>query len=643
MFAVSTLPAALLLGRLLFRPLSVPHVLLAAVAERFKAALRPGLILIAVYFGFTNRWHLEPFPAKGSVGHFVGDSLAAVVFSVWIGFGVLLASGFTTVAKDVSDKPEYRRVRGFLLWDAAVGSFIVVTLTRIYAGPMDSFGLAIATAVALSRIRFHLGHLARVRRYYAPVASDCSVPTDSTSPYLLHLSDLHLTATGAKRTEGGASGNANLAWLGAHLAHNRQPKYLMITGDVVDTGRTPEWSQAIGPLRTLRERGIRVLICPGNHDLATAYDDSGYLFLRQGALNRKPYVNASTLVSYLELAVTLEPELCAENELLSDILEREVEPARKIAKQWQRAADVALGRLTAKPSKTPPDAAREGQPHDLWNLRKADQLTASALLDPLIDQAMEYFSPPDFLSGQAARERWMREFTHRPRCAFNPIDIGVRWGRLWTQVFPLHLFVERDEIEFFVVNSVAPDPGALASAFGRLTAEQISRLERGLTATRAKVAVILMHHPICGWQDEPRDRHRRFGVDIQRWGLLAHDVKESEQLVEILNSNTNGTRKQTLLCVGHRHGLSRAGPVRLYFDDPVVETGAWVLESAALPDVSSIGPRCGDRVSDLIVCMREASGLLRPCRMPFSAMARASQGEGERGQPELHGFLRILR
>jgi hypothetical protein len=124
----------------------------------------------------------------------------------------------------------------------------------------------------------------------------------------------------------------------------------------------------------------------------------------------------------------------------------------------------------------------------------------------------------------------------------------------------------------------------------------------------------------------PKDRHRRFGVDIQRWGLLAHDVKESEQLVEILNSNTNGTRKQTLLCVGHRHGLSRAGPVRLYFDDPVVETGAWVLESAALPDVSSVDPRCGDRVSDLIVCMHEASGLLRPCRMPFSAMAQTSQG-----------------
>jgi len=93
-------------------------------------------------------------------------------------------------------------------------------------------------------------------------------------------------------------------------------------------------------------------------------------------------------------------------------------------------------------------------------------------------------------------------------------DIGVRWSRLWTQVFPLHVFVERDEIEFFVVNSVAPDPGALASAFGRLTGEQIGRLERGLIATRAKVAVILMRHPICGWEDEPKDRHRRFDVDI---------------------------------------------------------------------------------------------------------------------------------
>jgi hypothetical protein len=366
---------------------------------------------------------------------------------------------------------------------------------------------------------------------------------------------------------------------------------------------------------------MRVLICPGNHDLATAYDDTGYFFVRAGAFNRPPLVNASKLVSYLEMAVNFEPELRCEDAPLADILKREVQPARKIAEEWQTAADFAFERLAAGSSTKPPKVQRQGQPCDLLALQQVDPSKASALLNPLIDQAMEFFSPPEFLSGPAAREQWMKDFTHRPQCSFNPIHTGLRWSRLWTQVFPLHLYVEQDEIEFFLVNSVAPDSGALGSAFGRLTTEQVNRLRRCLLATRAKLVVILMHHPICGWEEEQKDKHSRFGVDVQRWGLLAHDASESQQLVEILNSNTNGIRKQALLCVGHRHGWSRIGRPRQYAGDPVVESAAWILESAALPNVSIDG-KSGDRASDIIVCEREESGLLRPSRMPFSALAQ---------------------
>jgi len=620
MFAVTGLPALLLLGRQLFRPLSVPFVLLLAVAERFKARFRPGLLFIAVYFICTNARHLEPFPASGSVDHFVGDCLAASLFSLWVGFGVLLASGYITVSKDIVDKPEYKRLTGFFLWDSALGSMIIIAITKIYAGPSDWFGLTVGAVIAISHIRFNLGFIAKVRRYYSPVASDCSVAMELTSPYILHLSDLHLTATGAKRTEGGASGNDNLAWLTGNLVQSRRPKYLIITGDIVDTGSPLEWSQAGGILETLKEQGMRVLTCPGNHDLATAYDDIGYFFVRAGAINRQPLVNGSKLVAYLEMAVKLEPELRYEDTPLADILKREVQPAREIAEEWQKAADSAHERLTALSSTSPTKPKRKGQPSDLLALQRVDWPLASAFLNPLVERAMEYFSPPEFLSGSAARERWVRDFTQRSSCAFSLIETAVRWSRLWTQVFPLRLYAEQEEIEFFIVNSVAPDSGALGSAFGRLASEQINRLKRYLLSTKAKVAVILMHNPICGWDEETKDRHSRFRVDVQRWGLLAHDANECQQLVEIMNSNSNETLRQILLCVGHRHGSSRIGRPRQYANDPILESSGWILESAALPDLS-ISPR-SDRTSDLIVCDREKSGLLQPARMSFSALAQ---------------------
>src|SRR5205085_4123774 len=164
---------------------------------------------------------------------------------------------------------------------------------------------------------------------------------------------------------------------------------------------------------------------------------------------------------------------------------------------------------------------------------------------------------------------------------------AVRWIQLWSDAFPLKL--KTPEAEFLIVNSVRPEPGLLGSAFGQLGDEQLGRLRKAASVTDAALLVVLMHHTICRWQQEPTDATRALKVPVERWGTLGHHSAESEALATIFEDVPPPSCRRVLLCSGHRHAITRAGPWKGNTDrEAPLQPRLWFLESDALFHESEI-------------------------------------------------------
>ena len=91
-------------------------------------------------------------------------------------------------------------------------------------------------------------------------------------PLFVHLSDPHFVGAGRQETfQHLPRDPVALASLTEGILRIK-PTYLLVTGDVTDTGSEPEWQQAeailFGPAR---KEGIAVIVAPGNHDLQPAF------------------------------------------------------------------------------------------------------------------------------------------------------------------------------------------------------------------------------------------------------------------------------------------------------------------------------------------------------------------------------------
>jgi UDP-2,3-diacylglucosamine pyrophosphatase LpxH len=63
---------------------------------------------------------------------------------------------------------------------------------------------------------------------------------------------------------------------------------LAVIGDTIDHALDEEWSEAIAMLDSLHRSGTRVVLAPGNHDLAIAYDPvKAFPFLRSNTPYRR--------------------------------------------------------------------------------------------------------------------------------------------------------------------------------------------------------------------------------------------------------------------------------------------------------------------------------------------------------------------
>jgi hypothetical protein len=249
-----------------------------------------------------------------------------------------------------------------------------------------------------------------------------------------------------------------------------------------------------------------------------------------------------------------------------------------------------------------------------------DQAGGERALQKILEPTVELFNLPQLGLGNDVTPA-LREFLLTANaCKVDPFLLSFRWRHLWRGLFPLWLEVDDGALKFIIVNSVSPNAGLLGSATGLLDEEQVSRLREMMKRAASRQVVVLMHHAICRWEQNPGDT--RSMVPLQRWGLLSHDSNESQAIIEILEKEASGLVENVLLCVGHRHDIARAGPV---FVGTNLGTDGWsqrlqVLESPSLPKIelqdSHISPS-----SYLLACRRSSNAKLVPYRTALISFA----------------------
>src|SRR5439155_15791368 len=142
-----------------------------------------------------------------------------------------------------------------------------------WPGPFALLGMAIAVG---SSVVIHLNGFrltAIIRRARSPRATAIEDLAQVEHPYAVLVSDAHITLAGRKLVQGGEGGNAQLEFLASRCVEHpaTAPKFLLVTGDVIDRGLAEEWQLVLPTLKLVMQAGVRVVIAPGNHDLATAY------------------------------------------------------------------------------------------------------------------------------------------------------------------------------------------------------------------------------------------------------------------------------------------------------------------------------------------------------------------------------------
>jgi hypothetical protein len=553
----------------------VLNSVLAAADERLRMVIaRPIIflpILVALYWVLLSGHGGDlVFPEPDSEARRWGSIIAILLFYLWQYVGTAYTGGIGVLSVGLNKGADVEAAMRLERWFAAFIGLGPLASALYWPGPCASLGMTIALGTSLIMHLFTLRLVATIRRARSPRARETKNLAHADRLYLLHLSDLHITLSGRQRTEGGHGGNAQFASLTKRLTEGRmgEPQFLVITGDVIDRGQSEEWKEALPTLRLLHASGFRLLIAPGNHDLATAYDPAVARSFMATSTPSKRFVDSRRIKDYLDVAVELEPRLvCHDGRSLAEVLRTEEEEFGSLMEAWRLAAHAAADRLRGKrlPWLGRPDLDHP-TPRALDTLLTVDRIEGERLLEPVLERAATAFSREDM---HVDKQGIRREFISPARFQFSPLLEKIRWQRLWYGAFPIRLVDEKARVEHIIVNSSAPEPGLLGSAVGRMGDAQVNRLRELVASCRAETLVLLMHHSICGWADEEVDRPESGSISVKRWALLAHESGECWKLVEILGRDAPETCRRVFLCSGHRHGHSRVGQV---MDDDSADT-----------------------------------------------------------------------
>jgi len=555
----------------------------------------------------------------------ISDAIVIALFYLWMMFGSLSSAGLDVLTTGL-EKVDGAVLSGRILQMQMLWAPIVLGVCWRLPGPYGSVGILSVMFLVFANTRYALRQIARIRRARAPQASDQTHEMDLDRLLALQVSDVHATTGGSRRTDGGPDGTASLEALSKAILRLKSPGFILLTGDIIDRGAKDEWVGVIPLMHKLREVGWRILITPGNHDVATAYDPGIAEYFGSRATQKLRLVDGRKLLRILECTAEMEPSIQTwDGPLLSEFTQNARQPVEELAKAWRAAREEALTVLRADPAV---DRflmrllEKQGPHHVFGNLWISSPQTARSILDRIVDHAARVVRPAE-LGPMTADEREAAKwpFRHCPDWDLPLRLVSSHWAKLWFKPFPLRLFVPREQLEFLVLNSNAPEPGLLGSAFGYLGSGQLERLRTAVSNTSSRTLVVLMHHPVCGWTSEVGDQPDSFRVSAERWAMLAHDSVEGRELTQVLETMAPGTCRQVFLCGGHRHGIAHAGPVQL-------DTGSsssrrlWVMESAALPDLFK--PRRNITANNgLLALSRSEAGELKVGRIPWASINKA--------------------
>jgi len=395
----------------------------------------------------------------------------------------------------------------------------------------------------------------------AAVATPLAWTDGVTKPWAYHATDIHLTAPGVARAEGGEGGLPRLEALARTVAE-RRTGIVLLTGDITDHADDREWKAARDILKPLADADCRVLLAPGNHDLSSAYDPGIQFYSRLaehgfGQERQYEYLYGRRLLDYVRI----------QNELCPGI----VVASGEALSTWVR---VNLGLL---------DAERDFY-RRVGADGRLDEPALAAYVDDVIARGLlvSHLGPgyATLLRRNAAEhlagyddKRWQ-------------ITEGFAGLSAADRIFPMRYSDAAHDAEIFMLNSVVADDSLFASASGELPQDQAKRFSDMIAGCTARNLGVLIHHAPFRWADEPRPK---LGNQV-RWNSLAMDNSSAELFMEPLAAAV-GQGKQVIFCCGHRHGGHDRKTMLGTLDGVLVLEGASLAESDTAVSIIGLTPQ----------------------------------------------------
>jgi hypothetical protein len=375
------------------------------------------------------------------------------------------------------------------------------------------------------------------------LAAMAHIPTVRPTPFgdllpvreeveIVQLSDLHLTgAPDRKTTDGRAPGDQLIADYLDRVTALR-PRFVVVTGDLTDSGEQLQWEKAAGYLGRLAGSAT-VIAAPGNHDLTPAYARMKEVELDQQLLQQG---------AYLAVLNQLNPGIQTGAGPLGELIER----------------------VTPSP--------------------KEVELRAEEMKSTYIEAVVTGGDHPS--GGRVIGARRIAEEKYTSQYV-RALLRARALAPLWPGLFPLHWRSPDGSHRFLVLNSSAnADPRLGQSAIGSYGDRQVAACARLLTTAGDDPATrfvgVLTHHPLA----RPPEAWNEL-LTILDFGELHLQTGDSIALLQVLlTAQTSHPEIQWYVFYGHRHhqslgehcGLSMMeAPALAPAFSPPEKRGMWTL------------------------------------------------------------------
>ncbi|MGA2716715.1 MAG: metallophosphoesterase [Bryobacteraceae bacterium] len=455
-----------------------------------------------------------------------GATVPIAAFWYWLGvppttehsfFGVsFFYAEFLTVIASIIGCAKLRQLahRGGVI--SLIGFSGMVGLTSLF------FAVPVAWTIIDARHAMALLHPTD----FAPLP--CASSPDSV--LIAHISDLHITDKNETR-DGKHPGNSRLTTLVRQISA-RNPSYLLVSGDLTDTGDAAHWAILRSILKDAAPT-LKVVITPGNHDLNQFF-------------GKDP--------SYYDLKSS-DAELTQRFEVLP------------------RIARVLFFQSSFLP------AMRGSDNRTLAEL--ADRVPTKATLDQYHEEILKCAKDCAELF-QGSEDAIKADIGCYFRCSKDWRAMRFRYFNTFENSFPwLYLDLQRDVAFVSLASTLGKTSTAGQNAIGYVDDDQIDRLKNTLQGLPKSInlIVITLHHPL--FRENPPS------IPSMAWRELAHPLSlwdriySSEWFMSIFLQN-NAVQAQKLYAVlsaelqrrgaasaiimfGHRHerSLSRIGDIIL--------------------------------------------------------------------------------